>query len=169
MKWLGTGVLICVFMAVPALAQTGLNLGTHNANAPISVTADSFTGDFESKVGTYSGNVLVSQGDFKMHADKVMVKVEQGKPNRIEANGNIVFDAPSGTATGDTGVYELGPRTITLSGRVVLTKDKNVMRGTSLVINLATGKARLGAAGLPGGRVQGLFTPPPQSSSNGTK
>ena len=76
-----------------------------------------------------------------------------------------MFDAPDGTATGDTGVYDLGPRTMALTGRVWLTKEKNVMRGTRLVIDLASGKAVLGAQGMPGGRVQGLFTPPPQSSS----
>mgnify|MGYP001545164049 CR=1 FL=1 len=162
MKW--RLVFACLLVASAASAQ-GLSLGTHNTNAPISVTADNFSGDFETKVGTYNGNVVVSQGDFKLHADKVTVMVAKEKPDRIVASGNIVFNAPSGSATGDTGVYDLGPRTITLSGRVVLTKDKNVMRGTQLVINLATGKAVLGAQGMPGGRVQGLFTPPPQSSS----
>jgi len=161
-------VLLCSILATPAFAD-GMNLGTHDSNAPISVSADSFTGDLETKVGVYSGNVLVAQGDFKLHADRVTIVVAEGKPNRIEATGDIVFDAPSGTATGDTGIYDLGPRTITLSGRVVLTKEKNVMRGTKLVINLATGKAELGAAGMPGGRVQGLFTPPPQSKGSGGK
>jgi lipopolysaccharide export system protein LptA len=76
----------------------------------------------------------------------------------------VVFDAPSGSATGDNGVYDVRPRTITLTGRVVLTKEKNVMRGSSLTINLVTGVAQLGAGGTSGGRVQGLFTPPPQST-----
>ncbi len=164
MKW--RLVLACMFAASAAQAQ-GVALGTHDTNAPIAVSADNFSGDFESKVGVYSGNVIIAQGDFKLHADKVTILVAEGKPNRIEATGNIVFDAPDGTATGDTGVYDLGPRTITLTGRVVLTKEKNVMRGTKLVINLATGKAQLGAQGMVGGRVQGLFTPPPQSGGNG--
>jgi lipopolysaccharide export system protein LptA len=53
---------------------------------------------------------------------------------------------------------------------VVLTKDKNVMRGAQLTVNLVTGVAQLGwgtgvsgVHGGGGGRVQGLFTPPPQS------
>ncbi|MBN9571579.1 MAG: LPS ABC transporter substrate-binding protein LptA, partial [Alphaproteobacteria bacterium] len=51
-----------------------------------------------------------------------------------------------------------------LSGRVLLTKDKNVMRGTQLTVNLVTGAAQLRAKGEQGGRVQGLFTPPPRSA-----
>jgi lipopolysaccharide export system protein LptA len=144
-----------------------LGLGKHDANAPISVSADSFLGDFQTKVGTYSGNVLVVQGDMKLRADKVKVLVADGKPNKIEASGNIVFAAPSGNATGDNGIYDLGPRTITLTGHVVLTKEKNVMRGTLLVINLVTGEAKLTAVGMAGGRVQGLFQPPPKSNNPG--
>ena len=149
-----------------AFAQEGATaaLGKHDTNAPIAVSADTFTGDFHTKVGTYSGNVVVSQGTFKLRANTVKVAVKDGKPDRITANGNVVFDSDSGTASGDTGVYELGPRTITLNGNVVLSKEKNVMRGTSLVVNLATGEAKLAAKGTPGGRVQGLFTPPPQKS-----
>lgn len=150
----------------PTSNKNNLGLGKHDANAPIAVSADNFTGDFQSKVGTYSGNVLITQGDIKLRADKVKILVADGKPNKIQAAGNIVFAAPSGTATGDNGVYDLGPRTITLTGRVVLSKDKNVMKGSSLVINLATGEAKLSAVGTPGGRVQGLFVPPPKSTSS---
>ena len=147
-----------------AYAQ-GVDLGGHDSSAPISVSADTFTGDFQTKVGVYSGNVVVSQGTFKLHADRVQVAVAKGKPNRIDAVGHVLFDAPSGTASGDKGVYDLGPRTITLTGNVVLAKDKNVMRGTSLVVDLDSGKATLGAKGMAGGRVQGLFTPPPKRTS----
>ncbi len=40
------------------------------------------------------------------------------------------------------------------------------MRGTTLVVNLVTGKAQMVAKGMTGGRVQGLFTPPPSTQSN---
>jgi len=155
-------------MLAPAMAGAGgLNLGGHDSGAPISVTADNFTGDFETKVGTYRGNVIVSQGSFKLHAEQVTVSVANGKPNQIVASGHVIFDAPSGTASGDRGVYDLGPRTITLSGDVLLTKNKNVMRGTSLVVNLDSGVATLSAKGMAGGRVQGLFTPPKRTRDGG--
>ena len=85
-----------------------------------------------------------------------------GKPDKIYAYGNVVFAAPSGNAQGDNGVYDVVPRLITLTGKVILTKEKNVMRGSQLTVNLVTGMAQLGAKGTPGGRVVGSFTPPPQ-------
>ncbi len=156
-----------VFLAaVSAAAAAGVNLGGLDSGAPIAVSADNFTGDFQTKVGTYSGNVIVSQGNFKLHADQVRVSVAGSKPDKIIAMGHVLFDAPSGTASGDRGVYALAARTITLTGNVVLAKDKNVMRGTQLTVNLDSGRATLGAKGMSGGRVQGLFTPPKRTKDD---
>jgi lipopolysaccharide export system protein LptA len=139
----------------------------NNSNAPINVSSDNFIGNFQTKVGTYNGNVIVTQADNKLHADTVKVDVVAGKPSRLEASGHVVFVSSSGTATGDNGIYDLGPRTITLTGRVVLTKNKDVMRGTSLVVNMNTGESHLTAHGAPGNRVQGLFVQQPQSAAPG--
>jgi len=145
--------------------EASLGLGKHDSNAPIEVSANAFEADMNAKTGTYVGNVIVKQGDFRLRADRVRVNVSNGKPEQIVANGSVVLQAPSGNAQGDNGIYEVAQRLVTLTGRVVLTKQKNVMRGSKLVVNLVTGVAQLGAGGMAGGRVQGLFTPPPQQNS----
>lgn len=159
-----------LFIVVPAFAaNTPLDFGKHNADEPINVSADAFLADIKGKTGTYSGNVIVTQGRLKLRADKVRVNVIDNKPDKIEATGHVVFDSQSGTAQGDIGIYDIAPRTITLNGHVVLAKDKNVMRGTTLVVNLVTGAATLQSKVANGGRVQGLFTPPAQKSSQPLK
>jgi lipopolysaccharide export system protein LptA len=161
--------LLLLAAPVAHAANEGISLGKHDTNAPIQVSADQFSADMNAKSGTYSGNVIVTQGDMHLRANTVRISTVNSKPDKIVANGNVVFDsASSGTATGDTGVYEVGPRLINFTGRVVLTKGKNVMRGTNLQVNLVTGRATLNAAGSKqgGGRVQGIFTPPPQSNSS---
>lgn len=151
----------------------------HDANQPIAISADRFvaeknpaTGNGGQITGTYSGNVIITQGEIKMRANSVRINVISGKPDKIYANGNVVVNSPSGTATGDNGVYDVAPRLVTLTGHVVLTKGQNVMRGPQLTVNLVTGVAQLGGGGrvnstiqpgASGGRVQGLFTPPPQT------
>ena len=158
--------------AAPANNGSTDLLGSHNSNAPINVSSDNFVGDLASKIGTYIGNVVVIQGDMHMRAERMKVNVAQGKPTRIEATGKVVVNAPSGTATGDNGIYELGPRTITMTGHVVLTKEKDVMRGTKLVMDMNTHLAHLYAQGMPGNRVQSLFVPnqqPPNGNAKGGK
>ncbi len=143
--------------------------GQHDSNAPISISSDSFQADLNAKSGTYNGNVVVVQGDTKLRANQVRVLTVNGKADKITASGHVVVDSPaSGTATGDNGVYSVGPRSVLMTGNVVLKKGKDVMKGCQLTVNLNTGQAILGgcgkAAGVPGantngGRVQGVFTP----------
>jgi lipopolysaccharide export system protein LptA len=137
------------------------------SNAPITIAADSLQADLKAKSATYIGNVVVVQGDTKLRANQVRVATVEGKMDKVFATGNVVVDSPkSGTATGDNGIYSVVPRTVLMTGNVVLKKGKDVMRGSQLTVNLNTGQAILGggakapgAATAPGGRVQGVFLP----------
>ena len=165
-------ILVSSMLGAAALAAaapaTGPTLGL-DSSQPIAVNADSFLADLNNETGTYSGNVIVTQGAVKLHADQVRVHAPGGRASRMEAIGNVVVDSPSGQAVGDSGVYDVPQQTIRLTGNVVLTKDANVMRGNALEVSMATGLARLtadpskAAPGQPPGRVQGLFVPAPQA------
>ena len=159
-------------------------MSKHDSNAPINISADKFVGDNTAKTGTWTGNVIVIQSDMRMRANSVRLNTtgKDSKPDKIFASGAVVVDSPnSGTVTGDNGVYDVVAHTVTMTGKqVVLTKEKDVMRGTMLTVNLDTGKATLGAgkaSGQPnapestqtGGRVQGVFTPPPSNNPQQTK
>jgi lipopolysaccharide export system protein LptA len=166
--------------AVPAAPENPLGL---NAHEPIAVNADSFFADLSGDTGTYTGNVIVVQGNVKLHADEVKVLAPGGKASRMEAEGHVVVDSPSGQAIGDTGVYDVPEQILRLTGHVVLTKDQNVMRGTALEYSMATGLAKMTAGEAPvqtvapgnalpppakPGRVQGLFYPQEASPQSGT-
>lgn len=171
-------ILVLLLLAsAPVTAQTTSAIappltGKHDANAPINVSADKFQADSNAKTGTWTGNVLVVQGDMRMRANSVRLNVvgKDNKPDKILASGNVVVDSPnSGTVTGDSGVYDVVARTVTMTGKVVLTRQKDVMRGNQLTVNLETGVATLGGGAkapgtAAGGRVQGIFTPPSSST-----
>ena len=173
---IGIGLLLFCFAAgaacaadapAPKPAPTVSLMGKHDANAPVNIAADKFVADENAKTGTYSGNVIVTQGDMRMRANTVRMNVvgNDNKLDKIFAQGNVVVDSPnSGTVTGDNGVYNVEQRTVLLTGHVVLTKQNNSMRGAQMTVNLVTGIATLGggaaaAPGAPTGRVQGIFTP----------
>ena len=91
--------------------------------------------------------MVVTQGDISCAPTRCALNVagKDNKPDKIFANGNVVVDAPiSGTATGDKGIYDVVAHTVTMTGNVVLTQDKDVMRGTQLTVNLDTGVGNLG-------------------------
>ena len=150
--------------AQPAAAPAKPALGQHDNNAPIDISSDSFQADLNGKTGTWTGNVVVVQADTKMRANTVRMTTVNGKADKIMASGNVVVDSPkSGTITGDNGVYNVVPRTVLMTGNVVLKKGKDVMQGAQLTVNLATGQAVLGG-GVKGQtqsstRVKAVFTP----------
>ena len=154
--------------ALPAASGNPLGL---NSREPIAVNADSFLADLNGDTGTYTGNVIVVQGTVKLHADQVKVLAPGGRASRMEAQGHVVVDSPSGQAIADTGVYDVPQQILRLTGNVILTKEQNVMRGTALEYSMATGLARMTAGAPPAAtaatagppakpaRVQGLFYP----------
>jgi lipopolysaccharide export system protein LptA len=173
-------IFIAAFV-MSAVSGGGLEAATPpkpSAEQPINVSSDRFVADLNGKTGTFVGNVVVTQGDIKMRANQVRITSVNGKADKVTATGNVVVDSPaSGTATGDVGVYSVGPRTVLMSGNVVLKRAKDVMRGAQLTVNLATGQAALagprGTPGAPQGRVKGVFSPTQdqsqtQSQSPGT-
>ena len=88
--------------AAHAAVAPGNPLGL-NSREPIAVNADSFLADLNGNTGTYTGNVIVTQGQVKLHADEVKVIAPAGRASRMEAQGHVVVDSPSGRAIADTG------------------------------------------------------------------
>jgi lipopolysaccharide export system protein LptA len=154
--------------AYPADATAGLGI---DASQPIAVNADNLVADLKSETALYTGNVIVTQGAIRLHADRLKVSAPGGKASHMEVDGHVVVDSPTGQAVGDSGVYNVAEQVLRLTGNVVLTKDANVLRGSALEVSMATGVAHLtaGAAGstpgAPPGRVQGLFVPQPGSNA----
>src|SRR5689334_24408445 len=92
-----------------------------DSNAPITINSDSFQADLNSKLGTWSGNVVVTQADMKLRANTVRMTTVNGKADKVTASGNVVVDSPkSGIVTGESGVYSVVPRTVVMTGNVVL-------------------------------------------------
>src|ERR1700753_719550 len=139
-------ILLALTVAASAAAPPGNALmSKSDSNAPIDISSDTFQADLNGKSGTWTGNVIVIQGDMKLRANTAHMTTANGNADKVMANGNVVVDSPrSGTATGDNGVYSVVPRTVLLTGNVVLKKGKDVMRGSQLTVNLATGQAVLG-------------------------
>ncbi len=149
----------------------------------------------KNKTATFSGNVQVVQGDTTMKCESLVVfydrksgmagttgapattpvttsKSTPGMPRgaqnirRIEARGGVTVITKDQNASGDTGIYDLKSKTITFSGNVVVSQGQNVIHGEKVVVDTATGYARVelgssnggAGAGVPGpGRVRALI------------
>lgn len=169
--------------AVQATAPAGQGSPGGGSGKPIEIVSDRLTVDQNSQIATFSGNVDAVQGTMTLRSDVLRVyytKTEEGREGgqqqpaggseqsirRIEAEGNVLVSTPRETAQGDSGTYDPNTRKVVLEGNVVLTRGQNVVRGTRLDSDLATGistvtagPATAAAPGKRGQRVRALFVP----------
>jgi lipopolysaccharide export system protein LptA len=134
-------------------------------------------------MATFSGDVRVKQGDTGLRSKTLMVFYEgneastggksmpaaqpgpggEQKIKRLEAHGSVVVTQKEQTATGDLGIFDMKANTVTLTGNVMMTQGKNVLRGDKLVVDLTSGVSKVESGKNGTGRVQGLFLPGSQT------
>lgn len=141
-------------------AFAGFDTGS---DRPIQIEADRLEVRDREKIAVYSGSVRVRQGGTLMEAPELRVfyagevtpdGVPGSQVTRIEAGPGVFVRSGDQTASGDQAVLEMDKDLVTMSGNVVLTQGRNVVRGARLVVNLATRQGRI-----EGGRVQTLISP----------
>jgi lipopolysaccharide export system protein LptA len=170
--------------AQPANAAKGppnaLQGFSQNRDEPVHIESATLEVRDKDKVATFSGDVRVKQGDTGMRSKTLVVFYEQGgeaadggksmpaaapgpggeqKIKRLEARGSVVVTQKEQTATGDLGIFDMKSNVVTLTGNVMMTQGKNVLRGDKLIVDLTTGVSRVESGKNGTGRVQGLFLP----------
>lgn len=158
---------------------------SQNRDKPIQIDAQSLEMRDKDKAATFSGNVKVVQGDTTMRSKTLVVfydnedkssaksAVKSAMPGpggstsirRLEARGGVIVTQKDQTVTGQTGVFDMKANTVTMLGGVVLTKDKNVLRGDRLVVDMTTGVSRVESDG--GRGVSGMFQSSGSSGGSG--
>lgn len=78
---------------------------------------------------------------------------------RIEAHGGVTVVTKDRNASGELGIYDLKTKTITLTGNVVITQGKDVLRGDRVVFDTVTGNARVESGATVQDRVRALILP----------
>lgn len=159
-----------IFLAIgagTAAAQTGdLFTGFQSKSTdPVQIDAASLEISEQDKQRTsvFDGNVVVRRGETVLRAKTIRVfsDLSDKRPknqafSRIEASGNIEIKSGDQTVTSADVIVDMGRQTITLTGNVVLSQGSNVITGDRLIIDLASGKARVEqTAGKP---IRGVFS-----------
>ncbi|MDX2289219.1 MAG: LPS export ABC transporter periplasmic protein LptC [Hyphomicrobiaceae bacterium] len=146
-------------------AGTAVNISAFKADpkAPIDIEADTLQVDDTLKAAVFRGAVAARQGAFKLTTSVLTANYtgggglaeagaapagtraedqSAGKLTRILARGKVVMGSENGqNATGDWADFDVAANTAILGGDVVLSQGKNIVRGTRLKVDLATGKA----------------------------
>jgi lipopolysaccharide export system protein LptA len=157
----------------PAAAPGPFQGVGQNKDQPIQIESSTLEVRDKNKMATFAGNVQVVQGDTTIHCRTLVVfygpeegattakpaaptnvpaNANTGLPQdahdirRVEARGDVTVVTKDQSASGDLGVYDLKAKTITLTGNVVVSQGKNVVRGDRVVVDTETGFSRVESA-----------------------
>ncbi len=155
----------------------------YKSGGPIEITSDSLEVLQQKQQAIFTGHVIAVQGDVHLKSEKMTVfykntetagkapkKEEKENPltsavgdknsiDKIIVEKNVFLTTPEETARGAHGLYDVVNHKIYLNDNVVLTRDKNVLKGDKLVYDFETGKSEMNTvqSGTPGKRVKALF------------
>lgn len=139
--------LLAMFLAAPALAQTGINLGNLSADPsqPVEIEAEQLNVVQDTGKAVFSGNVVVGQGDLRLRANQIEVTYDDttGDVTFLTATGGVTFVTPTEEAEAQRAVYDLKAETLTLSGNVLLSQGPSAIMSERMDVNLATGTAQM--------------------------
>lgn len=160
-------------------AQTPSLLPGGDSRQPVSIEADKLVYSDKEQKATYSGNVVVIQGDSKLTCSVMVVTLEKGGSaasapatgeaaaggtsggvRHMDCSGPVSMLSKEQTATADSAAYDKSQNKVWLIGHVALSNDGNVTKGDRLVYDLTSGQATVeSAGGAKGARVSGQFLP----------
>lgn len=165
--------LLCLLLLLPG-ATRAQALFTHNSNAPVSFDAGRIELQQRQDRVVLSGGADLRQAGLRLRAARVTVAfadIGSTDISRIDAVGGVDISKGDTRAQGETAIYDLNRRIITMIGNVRLNRGGDRLSGERLTIDLTTGVSSIDgrgsnaasggqSSGGGGGRVSGSFAVP---------
>jgi lipopolysaccharide transport protein LptA len=147
-KWAVLVVLVALALPPGLFSAEPEGVGSEEdaaAQTKIRITADKLESDHEMQLVQFSGNVVATEDDVVIQADRMKVfytpgegeSVETGRIDKIVSEGNvkIVFDGATKTALAEKAVYLAETKVLELSGGdPQVWSGKNVIRGKKITV-----------------------------------
>ena len=144
-------------MASVAIAQTSLSFGglTQDTNAPIEIEADELAISQADNSATFTGNVVIKQGDMSLSAAFVSVvyNSETSDIDALLASGGVTLVSGEEAAESETAEYSVSTGIIVMRGDVLLAQGISSLAAEEMTVNLNDGTALLT------GRVRTILRP----------
>jgi lipopolysaccharide export system protein LptA len=143
----------------------GLSLGSRRD--PIAVSADSLVYDNRTRVLTYSGGVVATQGDMKLESQTLTVALDDQADSRLKevvASGAVRLSKGARWATAGRAVFDQTRRTVVLSDNAVLHDGLNQVSGEQVTVYLDEERSEVKGGN---GRVKALLFPSQSATAGG--
>lgn len=151
-------VLLMLSGPGPALAQSlAFGAGKTDPKAPVEIAADQMSVNQNTGKASFSGNVVIAQGEMRLSAPQVEVSYAGADRRRIQTlhatGGKVTLVSGPDAAEAQDAVYDVAGGQVRLTGDVLVTQGQNVMTGNEMTLNLTDGTAQVS------GRVRSVLQP----------
>lgn len=117
-----------------------------DTSLPVEVTADTLSVSQTDGTAVFAGNVVVTQGDMRLSAERVEVAYgseDRSRIERLHASGQVTLVSGKDAAEAADAVYTIATGAVEMTGNVLLTQGANTIAGQKLVVDLASGTGRM--------------------------
>ena len=118
--------------AVPAAcAQEEVQAPAAGATGDVTViTSDRLTFDYDKHFAVFERNVVVTDPDMQLAADKLTVQFDEGgKAQTIKADGRVTIQQADKTSHSAVATYDVATGKIVLAGKPQVTRGRDVLEG----------------------------------------
>ncbi|MGR3547369.1 MAG: lipopolysaccharide transport periplasmic protein LptA [Roseovarius sp.] len=145
-------------LPVGAWAQAGqVAFGKTQAdrNLPVEVTSDNLSVNQADNTATFTGNVVIGQGEMRLAAPRVLVVYlpDRSGIESLEATGGVTLVSGEDAAEAERADYNISTGMIELRGNVLLVQGTNAITGETVLVDTAGGTAQVS------GRVKTILQP----------
>lgn len=152
--------LIYIILLIPVYASA-----QEMSDKPIEITSDVLEIFQDKQTAIFSGNVVVTQEEVTLKADKIEVFYQksennsesEGRVSKIEAQGSVIALYDDNTIMGNKARYDVKTQRINIYDDVTLLRGTNKIKGEGLEYDIKTGNIKIDAK--KGQRVKGFFIP----------
>ena len=137
------------FMSAAQGTQVAFGGLKHDSSLPVEITADQLEVNQADGNATFSGNVVIGQGEMRLSAGKVVVEYAAsngdatGRIARLQASGGVLLVNGAEAAEARQADYDIDRGTVVMSGDVILTQGQNALSSQRMVVNLSSGTATM--------------------------
>lgn len=176
-RWMSRAVVLVAMLVVVAshgFAESDrgrlFKTNPQQRQEPVRITSAMLEVRDKEKRATFTGDVVVVQGDTDLRCSELIVYYEseqtRGAPppsqddrgnqkiRRMEAKGSVVMTQKDQRAIGEHADFDVVNNTMLLTGDVIVTRGEDIIRGRRLNVNMTTGIFTMEA---DGGRVDVLL------------
>ncbi len=160
-RWFGTLTLFAVVVLLTNVGRAADKPQTDQPdNEPIQIVANELISYNDEKYAEFIGNVRVTQGNFTITSDRLIIHyegelLENRKKNsngeilkKIIAVGNVKIDSEDYHAEADKAEYDRTAETVVLSGKnAKVVSGKNSITGSKITLNQKSSQVKVESSG----------------------